>query len=373
MATEERIAAMERTLEGQAVEHTAMKTTLEQILERLNDIATHRDDEDEDRCAQEPPPSAPPSPTRRRAKPSPPSDFHGERSQGRAFINSCRLYFSLTPDAFRNDQERIKWVLTFFKSGRAASFADRLLRYEERRKRPRYIDYTSFEERLIADFCPANERLEAIMRLESSRYFQGKRDVEAYIDEFQELVDWSGYSEPIAIVMKFRRGLSPKIQNKIAESGRDKPADDDTEGWYETARLLDVNRVANEEFNSSWVKPALPLFRTAPTTSRMPIPLRAVPTPPVPTIASHTSPRQPPPQPPRQLPIKSEIDRTRAQPTPRPCFRCGDLNHLARDCPHALDIRYMTIDERRAWVEEELVEMDVATEEPEATEEQEDF
>jgi hypothetical protein len=53
-------------------------------------------------------------------------------------------------------------------------------------------------------FCPENEAMSVLMRLESDHYFQGQRDVEAYIDEFKDLVDMSGYTDPIAIVLKFR-------------------------------------------------------------------------------------------------------------------------------------------------------------------------
>jgi hypothetical protein len=59
------------------------------------------------------------------------------------------------------------------------------------------------------------------MRLESDHYFQGQRNIEAYIDEFRDLVDMSGYTDPIAIVLKFHQGLNPTTQDKIAESGTD--------------------------------------------------------------------------------------------------------------------------------------------------------
>jgi hypothetical protein len=52
-------------------------------------------------------------------------------------------------------------------------------------------------------FCPENEATSALMHLKSDRYFQGQRNVEAYIDEFKDLVDMSGYTDPIAIVLKF--------------------------------------------------------------------------------------------------------------------------------------------------------------------------
>jgi hypothetical protein len=56
---------------------------------------------------------------------------------------------------------------------------------------------------IASTFCPENEATTALMRLESDRYFQGRWNVEAYIDEFKDLVDLSGYTDPIAIVLKF--------------------------------------------------------------------------------------------------------------------------------------------------------------------------
>jgi hypothetical protein len=70
-------------------------------------------------------------------------------------------------------------------------------------------------------FCPENEATTALMRLESNWYYQGKRNVEAYIDEFKDLIDLSGYTDPIAIVLKFCRGLNQTTQDRIAESGTD--------------------------------------------------------------------------------------------------------------------------------------------------------
>jgi hypothetical protein len=93
------------------------------------------------------------------------------------------------------------------------------------------------------------------MRLESDRYFQGKRNVEAYIDEFKDLVDLSGYTDPIAIVLKFRRGLNPTTQDRIAESGTDRPQDRDFDGWFKAARRLDLNRLANEAFHYASRRP----------------------------------------------------------------------------------------------------------------------
>ena len=52
--------------------------------------------------------------------------------------------------------------------------------------------------------------------LETSKYHQGSRSVNEYVDEFRELVDHAEYTEGMNIVLKFRHGLSPIIQNYIA-------------------------------------------------------------------------------------------------------------------------------------------------------------
>ena len=78
-------------------------------------------------------------------RPSNPSDFDGDRAKGQSFLNSCNLYFSIAGRAFHNEQARISWALTFFKSGQAASFADRILRTQASTRAPYFADWKAFE------------------------------------------------------------------------------------------------------------------------------------------------------------------------------------------------------------------------------------
>jgi hypothetical protein len=73
-----------------------------------------------------------------------------------------------------------------------------------------FASWDKFREEFMAAFCPENEATTVLMRLESDQYFQGKQNIETYIDEFKDLVDLSGYTDPIAIMLKFRRGLHCK-------------------------------------------------------------------------------------------------------------------------------------------------------------------
>jgi hypothetical protein len=131
-------------------------------------------------------------------------NIDGDRSKGHAFLTSCELYLSLTGSDYPNEQSCIHWALLFFKSGRAVTFAERIVRQEMRTGVMAFADWTDFTSEFRSTFCPENEVTSTLMHLESDRYFQGQRNVEAYSDKFRDLVDMSGYTDPIAIVLKFR-------------------------------------------------------------------------------------------------------------------------------------------------------------------------
>jgi hypothetical protein len=104
-----------------------------------------------------------------------------------------------------------------------------------------FTSWTEFTDEFESIFCPENEVTTALMTLKSDRYFQGKRNIDAYTDEFRELVALSGYTDPIAMVLKFCRGLQPSTQDKITESGTDRPKDNDLQGWFQAAHRFDLN------------------------------------------------------------------------------------------------------------------------------------
>jgi hypothetical protein len=150
-----------------------------------------------------------------------PDNFNGDRSKGHIFLTSCELYLSLPGADYPDEQARIHWALLFFKSGRAAMFAEHIVRKEMRTGVMAFADWTDFTSEFMSTFCPENEATSALMCLESDRYFQGQRNVEAYIDEFRDLVDMSGYTDPTATASKFCWGLNAMMQDNIAESGTD--------------------------------------------------------------------------------------------------------------------------------------------------------
>jgi hypothetical protein len=259
---EKRFQQMEKRLNEQAEATRAMNKTLNKFLAIMANQEAARN-------IAPPPPVSPPHVTTpllasqpSRVIPGVPSHFDGDKAQGHAFLTSCKLYISLTQSDFVDEQVRIHWALSYSKGERAASFAEHILQQELRSGKMCFASWHDFTEEFAVTLCPENEATTALMRLESDRYYQGKRNVEAYIGEFKDLINLSGYTDPIAIVLKFRQGLSPTTQDRIAESGTDIPGDTDFNGWFKATRCLDLNRLANEAFH---LASRHPLTHSAPT------------------------------------------------------------------------------------------------------------
>jgi hypothetical protein len=87
--------------------------------------------------------------------------------------------------------------------------------------------------------------------LEGQTYFQGNRNVDDYLDDFRDLIVELGYTSPKTIVVKFRRGLDPRIGDVVATMAANRPDDLDPEGWYGAAVRIDQNRAMNAAFQSS--------------------------------------------------------------------------------------------------------------------------
>jgi hypothetical protein len=362
---DDRVSRLESGL-LQAQEHARVQqNTLDHILQLLQRLPSVRDAQTPQNipAAPEPqPPVTPADPTppvrARGLKPSTPNDFDGDRLKGRAFLNSCRLYISLCEDQFKDEQAKIHWALSFMKSGRAALYANSILRNEAARHVPSFLSWRDFEGGFTSKFCPKNEATAALTKLESTRYYQGRKAVDDYIDEFSELVEEAGYVDGLSIVMKFRRGLDRDIQDRIAELVQGRPEDDDPDGWYSAARMFDANRTANQAFHGTQ-RAMVPSPSVRPT---FPTPRATFPVQPgTPTPTPRTSQYPGVPMRASNVPTPMDIDATRRRNAiPMLCRRCGEPGHFARECPKAYDVRYMSLDEREDWIEHLLSGSDVA-------------
>ena len=308
-------------------------------------------------------------PPETKLKPSSPSDFDGDRKKGRAFLNSCELYYRLVPHQFSDEHVFIHWVISFMKSGRASLFADRVLRFESKNDTTKYSTWSEFRQAFVNEFCPKNETQMALAKLETASYHQGKGSVDDYVDDFRELIDQAGYKEDLAIVVKFRKGLNREIQDQIAQLAIGRPSDEDAEAWYEAAIRADENRVANNMFHGSSRSSTAPT--RPPTTSTFASFGR---TPTAPTWPSRIPTSQPPKPTPTSNPVPMDIDRTRkSADVPDTCRRCGKVGHWAKDCDRRFDIRFMTVDEKDEWIQGLVLEADTKEEDEVQSEVKEDF
>jgi hypothetical protein len=106
-----------------------------------------------------------------RVKPGIPGHFDGDRVQGHTFLTSCELYILLTRLDFVDDQVHIHWVLSYFKGGHAASFAECILSQELWSGKMCFASWREFTEEFTSTFCPENETTTVLMQLKSDQYF----------------------------------------------------------------------------------------------------------------------------------------------------------------------------------------------------------
>jgi hypothetical protein len=327
----------------------SMQRALEQIAARLTGGNQTPPPPTQERSGETPTSASISEQPRRRVKPSPPSDFSGDRTKGRAFINSCDLYIRLASEQFSSEEDKINWAYSFMKSGRAALFVDRMMRFEARVGTPKFTDWAEFRKTFTAEFCLKNETQLALAKLETPGFYQGRRTVDEYVDEFRDLIDMAGYKEGLAIVIKFRRGLQRDIQDQIAQLPFGRPSDDDPEAWYQAALQSAANREANAAFHG--------VTRTIPTRTLVPTrpsaPLLAAP-----RQFSFTPTFTPPPRN-EADPVPMDTDAARkGVTTPIICHRCGGPGHMAKDCPRRYDIRYLSLEEHEEWMQEQVLQQD---------------
>ena len=114
------------------------------------------------------------------------------------------------------------------------------------------MDWLDFEDEFQKDFTPLNAEALAVNTLETTSYFQGHQSVNDYLDQFQDLIYDSGYTNPKTIVVKFRWGLDWHIALAIGAMATRRPSNTDSEGWFELAVQLDQNQATDEAFQASY-------------------------------------------------------------------------------------------------------------------------
>jgi len=197
---------------------------------------------------------------------------------------------------------------------------------------------------------PLDSESAAINVLEMTAYFQGKRTVDDYLDQFCDLIYDSGYTDPKTVMVKFCRGLDRQISTALAGMMYGRPLVTDPEAWFHLAVRMDQNRAADEAFHVSHRQPYVP----TPAASHPLAMSRPVPTAPAARFA-HSNPSL-------GNPVPMDIDVARkTKATPDTCRRCGKTGHWAKECDLCFDVQYMDTDEIERELENKFAAKDIAS------------
>jgi len=184
--------------------------------------------------------------------------------------------------------------------------------------------------------------------------------VDDYLDSFLILALDAGYMDPRTLVVKFRRGLKLNVQSQIATMPFGQPADTDPEAWYTAAWRINQARLANEAFQSTLRSTTVTPARS---TLARPTLFSVLHSPPA--ASPSILPRPPPPLPAPSGGVPTDIDAVQKTHTlpPRGYYQCEEANHLVKDCPHRLDIRRLTAEQREELIEDLIALKDAVEEE----------
>jgi hypothetical protein len=191
-----RLAEIETKLADQQAQNAQMLDALNNTLRMLAGMTQNQNNS----VPTMPPPLPVASVTKPKSdlKPSPPPNFDGDRYKGKGFLNVCQAYFCLHPDNFPDEQTKIQWAMTYMNQGRAQKWANRIYHWElipTNAGNPYFVDWDDFRSRFRTEFFPLHSGAAATNRLEGTTYFQGRRTVDDYLDDFRDLILDSGYTD----------------------------------------------------------------------------------------------------------------------------------------------------------------------------------
>jgi len=263
------------------------------------------------------PPAPPVVPVTPVPKPPTPSDYDGNKDRARAFLREIEAYGAGIVD----EEQRIKTVLLFFKTGKALQWADaRFQEYQryditpaaDRAARGIELPFTgwnNFKARFISWFDEEYPEEAAIKGLQTLR--MGTGTAEDFISKFSSLAAISALPEA-ALVPFIKEGIPPALYFSVARQGP-RTLDD----WK---REIKSNYKAYQESRE--------LGERQRKETQTPVKKPPPPPPPRPFIRPNLPFR---PSPLRQEIKQEEKDKPKIDRANAICFQCGKKGHFAAD------------------------------------------
>lgn len=161
-----------------------------------------------------------------------PPDFDGKRSNAQYFWDACQAYLRGNKDIYKTDLHKITFVLSFMKTGSAATFASN--KYKTYTDTAEYGTWADFAKAFDAQFLPVNAKQDASFAIANCKQDD---DVDGFIATFKSLALQAGFTQEEPLIEYFRRGLKSSIADKIYNRGEPTTL----EGWYTEASKAQQN------------------------------------------------------------------------------------------------------------------------------------
>ena len=170
-----------------------------------------------------------------------PSDYDGNPSTAKQWLNTVIVYIILNKHIYNDDAKRIMFAQSFMKTGPAAAWAnvknEEALQLKPNGARVGWGTWSAFETHFKSSFAYGDAKAIALNELQTLRQ---TGSIEEYIGKFRILAADSGIKEHIALIGYFRVGIKRALMQQIYAV---EFVPITIEGWYGMLKLLPLRTI----------------------------------------------------------------------------------------------------------------------------------